>query len=376
MLEQFTNDLFMGIIHPKTSKSYYIPLTYKITNMKYTILYILIYILFGIFGILCLRLLRVHNEIDLKNLLGITKLPIHIGILSIIYVILVVINIIFIWKIVNKFFFKEFKKLHIYLHQFGGSLDKDSDYNKNLHYIMASYYSRDSRLILKYSLYRIRDILCLLLESSLICWDDIPVTLQPVARLFWISKYKNFKLLKFIIYILKEMHNGFLTFIRILPYIILLTVIIFDLYTYQGILKHFYQTLLYIYIYRTWHNLALFYQQRCEYSDRYLCIYYYKKDDLLNKDLIKKHYLYYKRLTDNFIGSLTDQNNKDLYLYVYYDLNIHLVSINHHYKDPYEHASNIGKWFVKQRTHIYETKFIQYIFSKLQDILNKLRENK
>jgi hypothetical protein len=373
MLEQFTNDLFMHIVHPKTGKSYYIPLTYKITNLKYTILYILIYILFPICGILCLRVLRINNEIDL-NLLFEHNLPVYMIILYIISISLIFLNVIFIWKIVNKFFFKEFKKLHIYLEQFGGNLDKDSDYSKNLHNISASYYYRDSGLIRKYSLYRIIGILALLLNFSLYPLDNLPLILKPVAKLFWVSKYKNFKIIKLVIYILDEIRKGFLTFIRILPYIILLTVIIFDLVAYQGILKHFYQTLLYIYIYRIWHNLGLFYyQHRHTQFDNYLCIYYYKKDDLLNKNLYKQYYKYMRELTGAFLGSLTKDTNKDIYLYVYYDLNIHLVYINHYDQDPYVSASKFGKWFVKQRTYIYETEVIQYMVNKLQDILNKFK---
>jgi hypothetical protein len=346
-------------------EEFLIPLDYNISNLILNISYITIYIMFGIIGIIILRISRIFKEVDLYQVVifyqDTSKL---FSFLITMTVILIIINIILLWHIILLFFYKELKKLHIYLQQFGDYIHLKTSKDK-LQCFLYKYFK-----IRKYSLYGLNDILGYILDSDLITTKHLPRFLQFIPRFLWTSQYSNYKIIIFIIYFFRQIEAGWVTLVKIIPYLLLFIVSIYDVITYNGILKHIYQVLLFIFIYRTWHNIAYFcYRKSCSTIDRALCVYYYKINDLVDKNILNKHYDYWQNLKYNFNFYGEKRYNEQLIQYIYCDLDIEFLRIQYLNLDPYRHISDFGKWFVKKRDNILKLMFIVYVQEKVKRIL-------
>jgi hypothetical protein len=284
-----------------------------------------------------------------------------------------ILNTLLLWRIIITIFYREFKKLHIYLGQFGGYLDKDSDYSKKTTTISSSYYYIYYNKIHTFSLYKIKDILTIILDPHMILLNNLPYPLQLFSKFLWISKYSKHSTIKGFIYILKQINAGWITLVKTIPYILLIMIITHDLIVYKGTIKHLYVGLLLFFIYRTWHNLAyFFYKSKYHPIDDALCVYYYKLTDLTDEHIYKEHKLYWETLKSIYSEYAIEDKITQLSLYLYCDLNMEQVKILYFKANPYQDSSDLGKWFVKQKDRFVSLSWILWLQQQTSIKVNKL----
>jgi hypothetical protein len=279
-----------------------IPLDYKIFSKLKTMFKLFCFISFFIFGIFYLRYSNLGHKLNVY--LGIKTyltFPFLYKILLSIIIILLFIAISFIWRLLYFYFKKETLKTYIYLYQFGGDLDSNSDYylnisNNNEFYKRESYINKflldplykTSLLNLKMFVYLVTEKYA---ENNKKIFDirstlkELPILVVIINYFLNFSKFKNTKIRNKIVYYLKQLAIDMPIIFYWFPYIILIITIIYEITFNRGILQNMYYILLFVFLYKLYYNLASFrYYCFDTLSLKALCIYYYKLDDIQLKN--------------------------------------------------------------------------------------------
>jgi hypothetical protein len=203
----------------------------------------------------------------------------------------------------------------------------------------------------------------MILDPYMILIKDLPYMLQLL------SKYSKYHIVKGFIYILKQINASWITLVKITPYILLLIIIVYDLITYKGTIKHIYMALLFFFIYRTWHNLAYFFYRSKYHPIDALCFYYYKLADLADETIYEEHKSYWNTLQHKYCEYAANDKTTQLSLYLYCNLDMERVEVLHFNSDPHRDASDLGKWFVKQKERLLSSTVIMYLYRKITKML-------
>lgn len=297
-----TNIIIQTHKNPINNHYIHVPLDYKIYDLKVTILNIIYYICICILPFICLRFSRLGNEVNLTTYFSTLS---HRPLFVIIIIITIIMHLVFFftifWLNIYSRFYKEMKKLYIYLMQFGGCLDNINIFKTKEPYIFTYFLNPINRITYK----------------------KINLTLYSIIEKLKINKRKNKYLLNksltlFIIKLLEEFKLWIPLLYKWFFYVIIIIIILFEIYHNNLILKKTFYVLFILFFYKQLYNLFYFSWYHNLSFDKTLALYYYKLNDMIeNKDQ-----KYSKVLQLFYISGATYEQNDRLLYYLNTGLNL------------------------------------------------------
>lgn len=297
-----TNITMQKHINPLNNQSIYIPLDYKIYDIKYTIINNIYYTLICILPFFILRILRLGNEIDLiKYFKIISKLQPIIIIIFVITIISFILFFVLFWLNIYSRFYKEIKKMYIYTTQFGGCLDV-INFNKNKEPYIFTY---------------------LLNPLNRITYEKLNLKLYEIIENFQINLKKesyiiNKEITQLVIYSLKLFKLSIPLLYKYSIYIVISMIILLELYQNNFVTKKISYALLCLFLYKQFYNIIYFSWYHNINFDKTIALYYYKLTDLTKKDNknIRQLRIFYA------VNANYEKNDKLLH-YINTGLNLH-----------------------------------------------------
>jgi hypothetical protein len=370
---------YIKIINPYNNQYVTIQLTYKTYSVTKTIFKCLGYISFIIAIIILLRVSNFNKNIDVNFLIeNISNLP---GILILILPMILLLYLAFIilfFKNIYLRLFLEIKRLYIYLLQFGGNLDKKSNYYnfynpsfasaQQLAYVHFFIFNpiKYSRWISMVNLYwYIYDLYKPDIMDYMHKKKDVPKIFRPILYLLQFSSYRDEKIVKLLRVLITQLFRGFWTFLKIFPVVLLIFYVIIECIFNHGVIRNFYLLAFLTYVYNIYFNIYYFLHNYAAEKDRIICIYYYKLDEI--KNIEKPVTKYEKILMELFMESITQKNNDLLDIYIKSDLNHKKALAVYKGTDWPKITSDIGIWYKNLKDRILQNKIIIIVLKKLEN---------
>lgn len=310
-----------------------VPLDYKIYDVKITLLNIIGYTNICFLPFLLLHLYRLGTEFNLSSYLSLTSnIPLFFIIIMLITILHLLLFFSIFWLNIYSRFYKEIKKLYIYLMQFGGCLDQTNFLNCKEPYIFVYFLNPINKITLK----------------------NINMFLYKTIQNLQFNKSKNALFIRILI----ELKLSLPFFYKGLIYVIILIFFIFELYNNNFILRKFFYLLFFFFIYKQIYNIIYFSWYHNLIFDKTLALYYYK----LHEIITSQNSLYNKNLRLFYITCANyDQNDRLLY-YLNTGLNLNQA-------DAFR---NNEKW--PKYPHFYDKYLflVKLLFIRIKQITRKL----
>src|ERR1700728_1580090 len=350
--------------------SYELPLDYKIYSLPITIFKISCYIFFCIIFFIILRYFRLGLEINLPSYWSkfITLPYIIIFIIGIIYLLFFYLVLLF-WSIIYFKFYKELKKLYIYLYQFGGVLDPSSYYylvlNNSTKYCEPE--PNINRLFLDYLHYFVFEglswFLLKLIDkpvmkamepfSFALANQQVPVIFIPLYYFLNYSTYSENINILYIKFLFGQL--GFLLrpIVKLFPYLVIIIDLLYEILFVGAILKNIFYILLFVFIYNIFINLAIFYDRQVDIHNRIICIYYYEKDRKIYSNIDDKTIGDLKRILMN----MSTENVQNMLTYMDQGLSGGYF------------ISDLEKWLKLKKEIFFNTSLVRYLYKIYANVI-------
>src|ERR1700728_374217 len=348
--------------------SYELPLDYKIYSLPITIFKISCYIFFCIIFFIILRYFRLGLEINLPLYWSklITLPYIIIFIIGIIYFLFFYIIILF-WSIIYFKFYKELKKLYIYLYQFGGVLDPSSYYYSATKNRTIYREPNINRLFLAHIRYFAFNGLFWFLQKLInkpamkamepfnfaLANQQVPVIFIPLYYFLNYSIYSKNIYVLYIKYLFGQL--GFLLrpIVKLFPYLVIIIDLLYEILFVGAILKNIFYILLFVFIYNIFINLAIFYDRQVDIHNRIICIYYYEKDRKIYSNIDDKTIGDLKRILMN----MSTENVQNMLTYMDQGLSGGYF------------ISDLEKWLKLKKEIFFNTSLVRYLYKIYANVI-------
>jgi|ERR1700678_88563 len=353
--------------------SYELPLDYKIYTLSITIFKIFCYIFLCIIIFIILRYFRLGLEVNLSLYWSklITLPYIVICIIGTIYLLFFYLILSF-WSLIYYKFYKELKKLYIYLYQFGGVLDPSSYFYVVTNNSSKYHEPNINRLFLAYlRRFAFRDFSWFLHKltvkpvfkgiepfSFTLANQQVPLIFIPLYYFLNYSTYTKTVYVLYIKYLLEQLRFLLKPIVKLFPYVIIIVELLYEILFAGGILKNIFYILLFVFIYNMFINLAIFYDSQVSPYNRIICFYYYERDLKIYKKIDNK--------TIGIIeGILMNENIEDIQnMLTYMDQGLNGGYI----------ITDLEKWFKLKIKHFSNTSFVRRLNKIYKTIVNYLNK--
>ena len=313
-MKNFYKKRFDNLESPEfVTLSYY----FKITSFKNTLLKIFIYFMFSFFAIFCLRISRLGTSININHvIIKILALSFLTKILLIIVIILYIYIFANIWGLMTQHLFKKKKKLHIFFYIAEDMLDPFCKNNSDYYEILEKPLKR--LISFKYGLYHIYD-------KQNEYWNDFSLkefkksyNVSPILIPIFFILSRSYKINPFINsikYLFKFLDNHFWVILKFIPMCGLCILLFYEIISNKGLITHIFYLLPIIFFYHSFINLIYFFYHTNKNCTKYICLCYYKKNDLYS------HNPYGRRLRNFYNIYTTFEKDEYIKLYISNDLN-------------------------------------------------------